>query len=363
MRTMFETTRSWRSLKILLYSCVACVPFWLNASEIRASPAPLPEPAAIDPQIVQAWQQAGAAARSGWRLIMPGEDPREPADSPKLPIFLLGSGLGPESGQELPRVFKPKSLANLPAPSVPFALLITFDDFSATDINLWKELARFKTLQQLDIMGLQLTDKRLEGLAGLQNLRVLRLCSTSVTGASLKEIAGLKNLQSLTLVGMSETGANLKELAGLKNLQSLNLLGSDVTDAGLKGLAGNTNLKNLQLWLTKVTDTGMKELAGLKNLHTLSLHQTQVGDAGLKELTGLKDLVELDLCWTQVTDAGLKELTGLNNLRELTLTATRVTYGGMEELKKSLPNCNASNPLAPLPPEILRELNGTPPSN
>ena len=61
---MFEKSRLWQVFTTFLCFFV-CVPFWPSAAAYGASSSPHPEAAAIDPQTVQAWQQAGAGARSG----------------------------------------------------------------------------------------------------------------------------------------------------------------------------------------------------------------------------------------------------------------------------------------------------------
>ncbi len=238
-----------------------------------AAQAPTPLP----PEIVKAWQDAGAKA--GWmRVNLDGylefvhEEKGGPGDVPGFRFY----------------PFKPGVLAKLPDPKRGFAL----------------------------------------------DLR-----HTEVTDAGLKELAGLKSLQTLDLWGSKVTDAGLKELAGLKSLQTLELRNTQVTDAGLKELARLKSLQSLNLWGTKVTDAGLKELAGLKSLQLLALGDTKVTDAGLKELAGLKSLQLLALFRTHVTDAGLKELAGLKSLQTLSLESTKVTDAGIAALQKELPEC------------------------
>ena len=93
-----------------------------------------------------------------------------------------------------------------------------------------------------------------------------------------------KGLQTLDLNNVHNvTDARLEELAGMKGLQVLNLSGTQVTDAGLKELAALKGLQELHLFGTQVTDAGLKELAGLKALQVLSAHASllaRVSDLG-----------------------------------------------------------------------------------
>jgi internalin A len=85
----------------------------------------------------------------------------------------------------------------------------------------------------------------------------------SVGGATngvLKRLARFRSLESLDLTGTKVTDWGLKYLARLKRLQNLDLTGTKVTDAGLKRLAKLKELQKLDLTWTKVTDQGVENL-------------------------------------------------------------------------------------------------------
>ena len=207
-------------------------------------------PKELDPKVVEAWKKAGAKA--GWyglnRFGYYRFSEAKPKDPAAVPAFLCPS-------------VRVEVIATLPAPSAPFAV-----DLSGT------------------VMTEVMTDALLKELAGFKSLQNLDLRFTRVTDAGLKELADLKSLQTLDLDDTKVTDAGLKELAGLKSLQTLGLASTKVTDAGLKELAGLTKLQTLILNNTKVTDAGLKELAGLKSLQTLHLTATKVTGPGVNEL-------------------------------------------------------------------------------
>jgi hypothetical protein len=223
----------------------------LGASRMSA-PAPAKAPTALPPEIVKAWDDAGA--KVGWMKDVPPEpldgydfwEPFRNQDEPgATPAFR----------------FHPKNeevLAKLPDPGVPFGL-----DFHCSSVTgpLLKTIAGLKSLRSLNVGGsLLLTDEGLKELAGMKKLQGLYLFYARVTDAGLKELAGLKDLRALDLSHTQVKGAGLKELAGLKRLRALNLAYTKVPDAGLKALAGMKSLQWLSLHRTKVTAAGIAAL-------------------------------------------------------------------------------------------------------
>jgi internalin A len=179
--------------------------FALAAAILAAVPLNTPqfirtEPKPIDPEIVKAWEAAGAMyghIRTTDELGFYFE-----VESPKhgeCPAFIVQGNL---------------KLSELSAPDVPFGLICS-----------------------------KIPDASLKGLSSFQQLRCLDLSDTKVTDAGLKELAPHKQLQSLFLRYTRVVDAGVKELAALKQLRTLNLYEIDVTDVGLKELAA---LKQLQ---------------------------------------------------------------------------------------------------------------------
>jgi RNA polymerase sigma factor (sigma-70 family) len=195
-----------------------------------------------------------------------------------------------------------------------------------------EEVARFTNLRALNLTGGELTDKGLKLLAGLKNMQALQLNSTRVTDAGVKELAGLIQLEVLDWGGTQVGDVGLQALIRMTRMRVLSLTNTPVTDEGMKSLAGLTNMQILDLSVTRVTDLGLKELAGLTSLRHLKLGGTKVADRGLKELAGMKDLQSLELWSTPVSDLGLKELAGFKELQFLSLRSTRISDAGLKEL-------------------------------
>ena len=140
---------------------------------------PTAEPLRPAPEVIAAWEKAGAEFRPGWRDV---------------PHFRFG-------------LFPTEKLNGLPSPEVPFGLHFR----SVTDAGL-KELASLTQLRALHLGGTQVTDAGLKELASLTQLRMLDLGGTQVTDAGLKELASLTQLQALRLNSTKVTDAGVQEL-------------------------------------------------------------------------------------------------------------------------------------------------------
>jgi RNA polymerase sigma factor (sigma-70 family) len=240
----------------------------------------------IDPQVVAAWQKAGAQFR--WFVerpltLHPALALARPIQAEALPGFRF---------LEVPR---PGTFVMLPSPAVPFAI-------------------HFNTA----------TDEQIQA---------------KVTDAHLTELARLDQLQSLYFRSKQVTDKGLKALSRLKKLQRLCLWEAQITDAGMKTLTELGHLEHLDLGGTPASDVGLKEIAILKDLRVLHLGATMVTDTGMKELARLEKLQSLELHHTKVTDAGIRQLAVLQQLRSLNLWTTLVTPAGVAELQKALPKC------------------------
>lgn len=107
---------------------------------------------------------------------------------------------------------------------------------------------------------------------------------------SLNSIA---NIQQLSLMGTDITDAGLEHLKELNSLQQLDLSATKIADAGLESLKELENLQQLDLSVnTNITDAGLKHLKGLKNLQRLVLYETRTTKMGREklqqEITGLE---------------------------------------------------------------------------
>jgi Leucine-rich repeat (LRR) protein len=204
------------------------------------------------------------------------------------------------------------------------------------------ELARLKSLRQLQWLMLDKTEITDAGLASLQSLKQLQwlyLSNTRVTDAGLVHVRGLKKLRELRLANTQVTDVGLEHLERLNLLQILDLGGTQISDTGLEHLEGLSFLWRLTLGRTRVTDAGLVHLRGLSQLAELNLSSTRITDAGLAHLGGLEQLSILSLDDTDITDVGLVHLAGLNRLADLIVDGTKVTARGAASLQKALPGC------------------------
>ncbi len=125
-------------------------------------------------------------------------------------------------------------------------------------------------------------------------------------------------------------------------------------------------LETLTIHVASLTDDQLKYLTGLWTLKDLDLSGTGITDGGLVILGELKQLKNLNLNSTNITDAGAGHLRGFIHLKSLNLTGAKVTKEGVEKLKKALPNCVITCPMAlngPARVPILREQDCNPASS
>jgi hypothetical protein len=154
-----------------------CLPLTLPAQLSSSKP--------LSPEVVSAWEKAGAEA--GW--IGP---------VPEWPEHLIyrhdAKGRRGEVAAftalhywrfRIP-VCQPLSFDKLPAPTSAFGLQYSFSEPTKAEIEA---LARMSNLQILDLAYSNLTDAGLEGLMKLKNLRCLDLQGTSVSDAGVKCLA------------------------------------------------------------------------------------------------------------------------------------------------------------------------------
>jgi hypothetical protein len=178
------------------------------------------EPEQLSPEIVKAWEEAGAELariyidESGI-LFFNSSDAHET----ELPGFVLRG--------------KTK-VSQLPAPNSPFGL-ICFGD----------------------------SNDNMPTIGSFEHLRVLRL-STNHEKNSLKELARLKKLQALYLSGTNVTDSDLASLSDLNLLQHMDLSATSITDDGLAHISKLQQLQTLRLRRANVSDVCLKNIADIK---------------------------------------------------------------------------------------------------
>lgn len=139
--------------------------------------------------------------------------------------------------------------------------------------------------------------KAIEALAGMgiavrpiaRNVPWTQANFRSLEGASvsdaLAQLAKVKTLTDLNLANQKLTDKDLAQLKDLTNLTRLHLEKTPITDAGLPHLSKLVHLQYLNLYGTQVGDAGLDHLKGLPKLKKLYLWQTKVTDAGVDKLT------------------------------------------------------------------------------
>jgi beta-lactamase regulating signal transducer with metallopeptidase domain len=200
-------------------------------------------------------------------------------------------------------------------------------------------LKPMRSLKRLDIskFGDNKTRVRDSGIAHLReikSLEYLNALSNELTDRSLADLAGLTNLKCLYLPSVGSVGSKkegyyctdngLKDLARLQLLEDL-LVGSPaITDAGLAHLAELTRLKTLRINAKLVTNEGLPRLSNLKSLQTLQLDTPEVTLSGLNRLNALPNLTRLTAHSIRQDNLGL-DISQLTKMEELTITlrATR----------------------------------------
>lgn len=259
-----------------------------------------------------------------------------------------------------PKTAGDEFLKSAPTPNFEFGL--SLPDTAITDAGL-KEIARFKTMDELDVSKTGIGDAGVKEIAKITKLHTLALAETKVTDNGLKELLALDNLTYLNVSNTGVKGPGLKQLAGLKKLTDLVINNEIVTDEVLADLeqcnlmqftsfaaSGTNRTRNykaeecrlITLGGSPLTDKGLKQVLAFKNVVRLYLSNTKITDTGLLQLAKLESVTELSLNGTQITDQGLKTLAGMKSLRQLDLGATKVTSEGVAELRKALPKCLVS---------------------
>lgn len=201
-----------------------------------------------------------------------------------------------------------------------------------------KTLAGIKTLEEIALDFLPITDRGVAALGGLPKLSDLYLAGTQVTDEAAQTLASFSALKKLRIASTPFGNDGLAELAGLTQLVELDLSEcAAIDDAALGTLGGFAKLSKLNLYATSVGDGDWGQLAGATKLQWLNVDKTNVGDSSLQALGKLTSLTFLHLGSTQITDAGLPQLAGLSKLEKLIVTRTAVTQAGVDQLQPQLP--------------------------
>jgi len=147
-------------------------------------------------------------------------------------------------------------------------------------------LGRPKSLETLELRGLELRHADVTALASLTWLRSLDLLHTTEgeLGSLLEKLRGLDMLHTIGLHGMGSGDSVVAYLADFKALREVDLSNATITDAGVAKLASLMNLRKLNLMKTEITDDSVDQLVVLRNLRTLDVRRTGISRRGLQRL-------------------------------------------------------------------------------
>ena len=234
------------------------------------------------------------------------------------------------------------------------------------------------TIKSIDLVGIKVDDKTLDGLGELKTLESLVVASIdrpnpNVTDASIAQLSGIGTLKTLDLCGTAVTAKLLARLNDMRSLSQLKMSGelghdgfealthfpaltslaldvSDVSDSDLKTIAQAKKLSKLLLSKTAITDEGVSSLAGLANLECCRLSNTAITDESVVTLAKLKGLTDIDLSNTAVGDASLQVIGTMEQVKRLNFYTTKITDAGLDSLLKlenliwlNLDNCDISD--------------------
>ena len=104
-----------------------------------------------------------------------------------------------------------------------------------------------KSLVNLSLDGVPITDDGLKSLPDLPALRILQLTNTQIEGPGLSRVAAFRNLEQLVLNGSAVTDEGLHHLAGAKRLERLHVDGIPLSAAGLKPVVALPGLRYLSI--------------------------------------------------------------------------------------------------------------------
>lgn len=349
MRRKFSTSCSTALLAVLWLCCDCSTGF---CAEDSLAP--------IAPDVIEAWQQAGAKA--GWMWLNPLgsvtfttnlKDAQRNLEKSKERISADMTGLKPipafqiTDGKEI-------GLEKLPIPAVPFGLAVhtpaTDDGFKAIE-GLDHLIALKVEGRSVDDKLLPLTAHHLQSISKVKHLKVLDLerCFPRyerIAEGILRELVPLKNLEYLSLMGNPVIDEDLTPIGELKDLRGLNLRFTEVGGPGLNEIASLEKLEYLSIWrsTTEATPEPLESVAKLKALRCLILVKMNLSDTALLEIAKLKNLERLEVrtgSWTigDFGDEGIIHLAKNHKLKLIAMRGGKYTAEGVAKLQASLPEC------------------------
>jgi serine/threonine protein kinase len=141
--------------------------------------------------------------------------------------------------------------------------------------NSMKYLANLKHLRMLDLTRQpDLTEKALENLpTSLEDLHIKH--DRSLSKETLGNLARYKKLQSLNLIGTRISDAGLAALKCLPALQNIDLSSTAITDDGVDALVAMPKLRVIELTDSKISRDGLLKLAHAPYLKELVIYESE----------------------------------------------------------------------------------------
>ncbi len=139
-------------------------------------------------------------------------------------------------------------------------------------------------IQKLELFDCELSNRKLNSLAGLAKLRVLGLYRLRIEQPDLAFLEKLPALSGLYLSGEWVHTAGFEPIGRLGHLKELSLYHTGTTDADLQKLRGLSSLEALYLVDDAISGAGLEHLQGLKSLKRLDIDTQMIGSPGMAKL-------------------------------------------------------------------------------
>jgi len=220
-----------------------------------------------------------------------------------------------------------------------------------------KYITQFKVLERLYLPA-RVNNSGMVYVAKLKSLKVLYFGGDNyVTDKGLAQLADLKSLEELCLYSVRMTDKGLQLLSTLPRLHYL-ILGGNFTDNAFLYLKDVPSLRTLSIGLKRFTDRGMKNISGLTQLENFTAHWIKtITDKGVAHLKNMPSLKKLDIGHAQLTDRAMLDLKQIPTLEYLHLPSGGFTDAGLKhiaELQNLRYLCVGGSSDSPLTDESLR---------
>lgn len=210
--------------------------------------------------------------------------------------------------------------------------VLQLDDTEIGDHTM-KEIAGLPKLSELSLNRTQVSNAGMEALK-ISHIKHLEIGSSRVTAKGLKAVAAIKSLQTLNLTGLNLTDVDLAPLAALPNLRELILDGNHISGESLKALR-RLPLEKLNLANNPVTDGAIASLVQLAKLKEVDLSDTGVTDGATRRLGELRALEKINLMHTGAGDPTVRALLTLPKLTDMNVARTKVTSAVVPEIARN----------------------------